>query len=184
MLSAWLRSPARFDHVPFGLRPWGGLDGDAAALAAAWADPDVARWTEVPGDGSLEVAERWIAGQTARMAEGRVLDLVVYRDDHGYGPVGEVGLVAADEEHALVEVGWWLSPSARGRGLATAAVDLVTSWVLSDDVGARTAYALVHPDNPRSIAVAERAGYRAAGPVADGREVYRRDAIVPEGPGE
>jgi RimJ/RimL family protein N-acetyltransferase len=55
------------------LRPW--RPADAPALAAAWADPDIARWTAVPEDRSVEAAARWIAGWDERRRRGLALDL-------------------------------------------------------------------------------------------------------------
>ena len=40
-------------------RPWGG--DDAPALAAAWADAEVAAHTRVPADTSVTAAARWVA---------------------------------------------------------------------------------------------------------------------------
>ena len=70
------------------LRPW--TIGDAAELVAAWADPDIVRWTGVPDQRDLPAAERWIAGELARRQRGMALDLVI---EVGGAVVGEVGLV-------------------------------------------------------------------------------------------
>ena len=50
------------------LRPWR-LD-DAPALVAAWADPEIQRWTGVPTRRDLAAAERWIAGDADAAASG------------------------------------------------------------------------------------------------------------------
>jgi RimJ/RimL family protein N-acetyltransferase len=117
------------------LRRWGAPPGDvqhdAAALAAAWTDPEVARWTAVPGAHDPAAAARWIAGDPDRWAGGLAVDLVIGSPvDGGRAVLGEVGLAHFDAA-GRAEIGFWLAPSARGRGLATAAVTLVTRWALT-----------------------------------------------------
>ena len=60
---------------------------------AAWADPEIQRWTGVPERRDLAAAERWIAGDEARRERWLSLDLVV---DLGGAVAGEVGLSAFD----------------------------------------------------------------------------------------
>ncbi len=55
------------------------------------------------------------------------------------------------------EVGYTLAPDARGKGLATEAVDALITWVV-EKLGASRVSAMMHPDNLASIRVAERAG--------------------------
>src|SRR5690606_38694585 len=59
------------------LRPWRPTPGDVAALAAAWADPEIAARTAVPDDRSTAAAARWLRGEPGRRATGTCLDLVV-----------------------------------------------------------------------------------------------------------
>jgi RimJ/RimL family protein N-acetyltransferase len=133
------------------LRPW--HPDDAAALVAAWADPEIQRWTGVPEVRDLAAAVRWIAGDDVRRERWLSLDLVVER---GGEVAGEVGLSSFDREGGTVEVGWWTAPDHRGRGVASAAAGLVVAWArahLALEVIARCDTA-----NPASVAVARRAG--------------------------
>ncbi len=60
-------------------------------------------------------------------------------------------------EFGEVEVGWILTPAARGRGLATEAGRACLGWAFRDlDVPYVTAY--INPGNANSIAVAKRLG--------------------------
>jgi len=133
------------------LRPW--HPDDAAALVAAWADPEIQRWTGVPEVRDLAAAARWIAGDDVRRERWLSLDLVVER----VGQVaGEVGLSSFDRQAGTVEVGWWTAPAHRGRGVASTAAGLVVAWArdhLAVEVIARCDAA-----NPASVAVARRAG--------------------------
>jgi RimJ/RimL family protein N-acetyltransferase len=143
------------------LRRWGEAPGDvehdAAALAAAWADPEVARWTAVPEDRSVAAARRWIAGEPERRSRRLAVDLVV----GGREVLGEVGLTRFDDA-GRAELGFWLAPQARRRGLATAAVTEVTRWALTD-LGLRKLWARTDPGNDRAAQVLVRAGFTRKG---------------------
>jgi RimJ/RimL family protein N-acetyltransferase len=136
---------------PLGLRAW--RADDAPALVAAWADPEIRRWTAVPERGDLAAAEWWIAGDEARRRRELSLDLVVERDGE---VVGEVGLSSIDRAAGTVEIGWWTAADHRRRGIASAAATLLAGWARG--VLGLTCIARCDPANPGSVAVAERAG--------------------------
>jgi len=135
------------------LRPW--RPADAGALARAWADDEVARWTGVPERTDRAAALRWIAGDADRRARGLALDLVV---EVAGAVAGEVGLSGFDAGSRTVEVGWWVAPSHRGRGLATRAAGLVAAWAVAE-LSVDMAIARCDPANPASGAVARAAGF-------------------------
>lgn len=139
------------------LRAWS--PPDAADLAAAWADPEIVRWTGVPKRHDERAAILWIAGERARRTRGLAIDLVV---DLSGSVAGEVGLVRAEPGPGLVEVGWWTASRFRGQGVAKRAVGLLTRWAISD-LGMAAAVARCHPANPGSIAVARAAGFTCLG---------------------
>ncbi|MER5228176.1 GNAT family N-acetyltransferase [Streptomyces flaveus] len=56
-----------------------------------------------------------------------------------------------------VNVAYGLYPSCRGRGLATRAVVLASQYAASE--GGEEAVIQVEPENPTSVAVAQRAGF-------------------------
>ena len=58
----------------------------------------------------------------------------------------------------IAEIGYHLAPEARGRGLATAALRLLSDWSLRALPVARLQLT-THLDNPASQRVAEKAGY-------------------------
>lgn len=163
------------------LRPW--ADHDAPALAAAWAVPDVAAQATVPGEGSVADSARWVAGAEARRETGLALDLVV-------GPVdgdevwGEVGLArrvftAGDRRRPEHEVGWWVLPAHRGRGVATAAARLLVGWALTsshegadEGLGLARVVARIERGAVASEAVATRAGLRRLGTLDPTRDLW------------
>jgi [ribosomal protein S5]-alanine N-acetyltransferase len=140
------------------LRAWR-ID-DAPALAAAWADPDIQKWTRVPPQRSRADATRWLAAEHLRRERGLALDLVVAPlDESDETVLGEVGLVPLAGGPSRAELGWWVAAEHRRRGVATAAVGLFSRWC-RDSLGYQDLFAEVDPDNPASVWVAEAAGLR------------------------
>lgn len=156
------------------LRPWGSDPRDAAALATAWADPEVDRWTAVPEARTEADAARWIEGESRRRRLGLGVDLVVTVPGDPGVVVGEVGLALVEQERRWAEVGYWVVAGMRGRGLATAALSLFSHWVLTE-LPIERLFARTHPANVASHRVASAAGYRRAGDLADGTVVWVRD---------
>jgi RimJ/RimL family protein N-acetyltransferase len=144
-------STAGWDARGLVLRPW--RLADAAALVAAWADPEIQRWTGVPERRDLAAAERWIAGDAARRAAELSLDLAVERDGV---VVGEVGLSSLDRAVGTVEIGWWTMERDRGQGVASTASTLLVAWA-SSTLGVAVV-ARCDRANPASVVVAQRSG--------------------------
>ena len=136
------------------LRPWR-LE-DAPSLARAWTDIAIVEGSSPPADRSVESARRWIEGWDERRRAGVAFDLVVVDDDDLV--VGEVGLARVDPGRRVALIGWWVHEEARGRGVASAAVTLLTSWAVGPG-GLRAVVAEIGSDNDVSIRVAERAGF-------------------------
>jgi RimJ/RimL family protein N-acetyltransferase len=165
------RSPVPLPDPPLAdgpllLRPW--QDADAPALVAAWADPEIARWTGVPPQPTASTALGWIRGDADRRARGLSLDLVLDVDG---AIAGEVGLVEIDVAGRSAEIGWWTAPAHRGRGLATRAAALVAGWAV-EDLCVDTVLARCARANPPSGAVARAAGF-ALDADADGSQLWR-----------
>ncbi|MBI2254911.1 MAG: GNAT family N-acetyltransferase [Proteobacteria bacterium] len=70
------------------------------------------------------------------------------------------GCVSADE--ATREIGWALGADYHGQGLATEAVQAVTTWADRHFRGRRT-ICIINPSNQPSIRVAEKCGYGEIG---------------------
>jgi RimJ/RimL family protein N-acetyltransferase len=60
------------------------------------------------------------------------------------------------------ELGYWVAADARGRGVATRAVELLSRWA-RDELGLTRLEIRAHRDNVGSRRVAEKAGYRDTG---------------------
>jgi RimJ/RimL family protein N-acetyltransferase len=88
-----------------------------------------------------------------------------------------VGWVDYDLEHDWLEpgqvnVGYYLFPSARGRGYAARAVELMIQH-LRRDTHHTAATLVIHPENTRSLALAHRLGFVEDGEV-DGQPFFIR----------
>lgn len=164
------------------LRPWGSDPRDPATLARAWADPEIDRWTQVPEARTEADAARWIAGESLRRDRGLGVDLVVTVPGDPGAVVGEVGLALVEQDRRWAEVGYWVLPERRGKGLATAAVSLFSHWVLTE-LPIQRLFARTDPANVASQRVAAGAGYGRAGDLADGTVVWVRDRESTSPPG-
>ena len=78
-----------------------------------------------------------------------------------------------------VGLGYWVSPGARGRGLASHAVRVLAEWALRV-AGIPRVEALVEPANAASRRVVERAGFQREGYLRSylSFEDRRADALV------
>jgi ribosomal-protein-alanine N-acetyltransferase len=133
------------------LRPL--VETDIAAVEAALDDPEICRWFDNRGVSAREVVERavtrWQVGEAAEFA---VLDAGEC--------VGSIWLTLGVDGRA--SVGYWLLPDARGQGLVTHALVLVSRWAF-DQLGLRRVGLLADPRNIASVRLAERAGFKREG---------------------
>lgn len=160
------------------LRPWGASPKDPEFLAAAWADPEIARWTKVPDDHGREAAKRWIEGEGVRRDSGLALDLAITEAGSPEVVFGEVGLVLVEQDRRWAEIGYWLFPGVRGSGIGAAAVDAFADWVIAEQ-DIKRVFARINPANPASERVVEKAGFTMAGEMPDGTRVWALDAPPP-----
>jgi RimJ/RimL family protein N-acetyltransferase len=126
-------------------------------VAALLEDPGVLRYTRVPEPMPGDFAATWLAHYEEGRREGtRELFAVVGENDGAFLGVGAVPEI--DHEAATLELGYVVAPAARGCGVATAALRLLTEWAF-DEGGAERIELLISVDNDASKVVAERAGY-------------------------
>lgn len=145
---------------------------DVPAIEAGIHDPDVLRWIGPQPASAGEVLaqneQRWALGSpTLSICE---LDGTC---------VGKVWMNIRESDTSTGFVGYWLLPVARGRGLATSAVRLLSAWS-AKELGLARVRLTTSPDNERSQRVAERSGFRRLMP----REGGARDAPASDAPGD
>lgn len=140
------------------LRAW--RDKDLDALVAAHRDPALRRWLMTVITGEAD-GRRWIDGQHEGWATGTRFGFAVLQDGGaGFGPpVGHVNVRLTDEGSA--EVGYWTAAEARGKGVASRALQAAVRWFLAGGAAPRVARVeLFHAvGNQASCRVAERSGF-------------------------
>ena len=146
-----------------------------------WTGSDVPFLQEASVDASIQ---RYSLSRSRPLSSAEAGELLAECDTKGFGddssgrPVGSLVIVDAATGSALgqcgidgwtpdesVQVGYWLAPKARGRGIATRALVQLTDWLTS--LGARRVFLTVVEDNHASVQVALRAGYRPEGPTGE-----------------
>lgn len=76
-------------------------------------------------------------------------------------------------------VGYWVLPSARGRGIATTALTCLSAWGL-DQPGIARLELYIEPGNEGSLRAAAAAGYEQEGLLRDHHQIdgHRRDMLL------
>ena len=130
------------------------------ALAPMLEDPDVRRHTFVPDPPQAGFARRWLDGYEKGRHDGTREGFAVV-DAEGT----LLGLALApriEREARTVELGYLVAPEARGRGIATEALRLLTAWAFQE-LAAERIELKIAAENPASQRVAERCGYLREG---------------------
>jgi RimJ/RimL family protein N-acetyltransferase len=141
------------------LRPWG-EEGDVAAITAACNDPTIAEFLDqLPSPYTEQDGEEAIEYFRQAWADGTASNFAI---TEGGRPLGSVGVRWVDPDQGVAEVGYWMAAGARGRGLCSRAVRLVSRWVLEDCGGERLQLRADELNIP-SRKVAENAGFTQEG---------------------
>ncbi|MFL5891896.1 MAG: GNAT family N-acetyltransferase [Solirubrobacterales bacterium] len=131
-------------------------DADNPAIVEACRDPDIVRWTRVPDSYDEATAAEWADESRRQRDAGTGLHLIVAgaASDELLGSIG----VHVNQDEGRADVGYWLIPQARGRGIMTKAVRLFSRWIF-DNLPVERIEITIEPANTASRSVAEQAGY-------------------------
>ncbi len=166
------------------LRPW--TSGDADTVRHAFADPEIRYWHMRSLDGGGE-ADAWIAGWQTRWHDETDGSWAVAEVATG-DVLGQVGLRAVTLEYGECQVSYWMLPSARGRGVVTSAVGVLSAWALGE-LGLHRLVIHHSVGNPASCRVAEKNGFVLEGTMrshllhADGWHDVHLHARIERDPG-
>ncbi len=121
-------------------------DADVPAIVEACQDPEIGRWTQVPAPYTEADARAFLraAPHVSVIADALTDELL-----------GTIGWRWVDGN---VQLGYWVKREARGRGVATRALRLLTDWALAS-LGAVRVQLHTEPGNRASQRVAEKAGF-------------------------
>jgi RimJ/RimL family protein N-acetyltransferase len=137
------------------LRPFR-LD-DVDAVTEACQDPEIPRWTAmIPSPYTAAHARSWINTHDHLRAamEGFPFAVVEQPSDRLLGSIG----LQQVRPGGTCEVGYWVAPWGRNRGVATRALQLITDWAFTQ-VDVRTIDLVTMIGNVASERVAQKAGY-------------------------
>lgn len=137
------------------LRPF--RPGDVEALVASSNDPLVQLYTRVPTPYTAEDARDFVTGAPARRLFDESLDLAVASPDDDR-LLGAIGLIVDRHDEERAEIGYWVSPQERGRGVARRALMLLSRWALVEARFVRLDLQAA-VGNAASIRVAESCGF-------------------------
>ncbi|GAA3030323.1 GNAT family N-acetyltransferase [Microbacterium dextranolyticum] len=136
-------------------------EGDVDAVFAACQDADIQRFTTVPSPYERSHAEGFVTKTAQWWAEGTETTWAMRHEGTLVGMIGLHRLGAG-----AGEIGYWMAPAARGRGLASEAARAVVDWGFHPDgLGlARIEWRAV-TSNPASARIAHSLGFRYEGMV-------------------
>jgi RimJ/RimL family protein N-acetyltransferase len=120
-------------------------------------DPALRQFVQLPQPYEPAHAEYFVREMAiAGWADRRRVEFVVVATGDG-ARLGRVGLGL--DRNGSAEVGYWMDPAARGRGVATAAVRALCRWAF-DSLGLDLIEWRAEVGNAASRRVAEKAGFR------------------------
>ena len=151
------------------LRPWEGRD--APAVTAACRDPEIPRWTVVPRNYTERHARDFISCTAGDLLAGRELALAIVDADDRV--LGALGMSNFDWTDMKAEIGYWMAPEARRRGIGARAARLLAEWAVTS-LGIERLELMAHPANEASQRLAERAGFTREGVL---RKYRRRHGV-------
>jgi RimJ/RimL family protein N-acetyltransferase len=149
------------------LRPW--REGDVPQLVEAANDPEVPKWTAAPDPYTEADARAWVRGEPVAVEPpgDRVSFAVASAEDDSQ-------LLASMSIMRIFrggtgEIGYWVAPWARAKGVATRAVRLLARWSFGE-FELRRIELVIAVENTGSNRVAEKAGFTREGVLRQYRE--------------
>ncbi|MFF9041191.1 GNAT family N-acetyltransferase [Streptomyces sp. NPDC014892] len=155
-------------------------DADVEAWLRGRTDPDFQRWnTPLVWDATFEGARESLRQRAESDAAGTTVAFRVTDAESG-ATLGQVGLSGIDTYLRRAVVGYWVLPEARGRRVATRALDLAAHWTFTE-LGIHRLELDHAVGHAASCRIAELCGFRYEGLLrgaafAEGRQDVFRDA--------
>jgi len=133
----------------------------ASGLGDLIRDPDVLRFTRVPDPPPEDFVQTWLQ----RYEDGRrdgTREAFVIEDPADGRFLGIAVAPSIQREERTAELGYVIHPDARGRGVATVALERLTAWAFRELDAVRLEL-LISTENPAWKRVAEHNGYHYEG---------------------
>jgi RimJ/RimL family protein N-acetyltransferase len=146
--------------------------GDVDSILPAFTDPELREAGNLPAFGREELIAS-LEDLPALAEQGRLLALAAAHAETGE-IVGGGTLHHLDAERRIIEIGYFVLPAARGRGVATTIARMLAEHAFS--LGIERVAAYVNVGNTASERVLEKAGFTREGvvrsmPKPDGRRI-------------
>jgi RimJ/RimL family protein N-acetyltransferase len=156
------------------LRDW--TFDDAPAIAEACRDPEIARWIPfIPVPYTQRDAAEYVEACLGAGDDRFPFAITSAGNDRLLGSI-DLRANAMRTGH----IGYWVVREARGRGVCTHALRMLSRWGI-DELRLGRLELVTHPDNVASQRVAEKAGFRQEG-VLRAHLIYRdgsrRDSVM------
>ena len=136
------------------LRPWS--EDDVPALVAACNDPEIVRWIPpIPSPYTEADALAFVRGEVSSAPE-HSFAITLHQS-----VVGAIGM-SVNSMNYRGHVGYWVAAPARGQGVGTRALRVISRWAL-DELRLQRLELITDPDNVASQRVAEKVGFRREG---------------------
>jgi RimJ/RimL family protein N-acetyltransferase len=158
MTSVRLPFPISLTGEGVQLREWRSEDLDD--LVVLLDEPDIARWTPMPSPFDVEAGIAYLKRAHQGRISGQRIQLAITTD--GGRALGEVLLFGVDAGLKEAELGYLIGAPFRRRGLASAALTLLSGYA-HGALGLRRLLLRIDPGNTASTAVARRCRYRLTG---------------------
>ncbi len=137
---------------------------DAPFIVELLNDPDFIRFIADRGVRDLQGATDYIRMRIQLSYDLNGYGLLLVEDAETREPMGLCGLVRREELDGP-DLGYAFLPRYRGRGVAQEAAAAVAEWA-AESLGVSRLYAVVDPENTRSVRLLEGLGFRFERPIA------------------
>jgi len=135
---------------------------DVGAITAACQDPEIQRRVPIPVPYTRREAEEYVTGYSdAGLASGTRCTWAIKLDDDFAGAISLDG-IGSDK----AEIGYWMAPGFRGRGLLTEAAQAVVEFGFADHpdgLGVKRIEWHAYAGNVASARAAQRIGFHFEG---------------------
>ena len=131
-----------------------------AELEALVLEDDVRQYTRVPSEPPAGFVKRWLRIYEDGWRDGSRAGFAIESHDGVFLGLGM--FVRLETEGRQGEIGYVVGPAARGKGVATRTLQLLTDWGFAE-LGLERIELWIDVTNPASERVAERAGYLREG---------------------
>ncbi|GGJ54948.1 GNAT family N-acetyltransferase [Glutamicibacter ardleyensis] len=164
------------DALDYRLRPFEAKDAELVREASI--DPLIPLITTVPSNGVDEEILDFIERQRLRLVDQSGYSFAI-ADAGSDQAVGQIGLWLKNSGQGRASAGYWIGPSHRNKGIASAALDALSRWGLElPEIHRLELY--IEPWNEGSWRAAERCGYIREGLLRSWQEVggQRKDMYM------